>query len=105
MADQPEPAGNLEPGRQHDADSQEELGQTLGRLARHGAQILFFIGLEWLIRLALHATGLAHEWWAPIALVGTAVMFLIGLFVIGGSELIGDCAAAVRIARSRVRRR
>jgi hypothetical protein len=105
MADQPRPAVNPEPRPEHGPDSQEELGQTLGRLARHGIQILFFIGLEWLIRVALHATGLGNEWWAPIALVGTAVMFLIGLFVIGGSELIGDCAAAVRIAMSRIRRR
>lgn len=71
----------------------------------HALQILFYVGLEWVIDLALRYTGQAHTWWAPIALAGTGAMFLISLFVIGGSELIGDCAEAVRVMVRRIGRR
>jgi hypothetical protein len=57
------------------------------------------------IDLALKYTGQEHTWWAPIALTGTGAMFLISLFVIGGSELVGDCAEAVRVMLRRIKGR
>jgi hypothetical protein len=92
-----------EPG--NDRDREPSPRRALGRMAYHALQILFYAGLEWVIDLVLKYTGQEHAWWAPIALVGTGAMFLISLFVIGGSELIGDCAEAVRMMVRRIRRR
>jgi hypothetical protein len=88
-----------------DEEPEPRPGRVLGRLTHHALQILFYVGLEWLINLALQGTGLGGEWWAPIALAGTGAMFLISLFVIGGCELIGDCAEAVRFMMRRIKRR
>ena len=89
----------------NDGEREPSPRRTLGRMAYHALQILFYVGLEWVIDLALRYTGQKQTWWAPIALAGTGAMFLISLFVIGGSELIGDCAEAVRVMLRRIRRR
>jgi hypothetical protein len=88
-------------------DPEEALSpwQSIGRLVHHTIHILFYMVLHLLIRLTLKCTGQEHEWWAPVALTGTGVMFLISFFVIGGSELIGDCWDAVKGLRRRLRER
>jgi hypothetical protein len=73
-----------------DREREPSPRRALGRMVYHALQILFYVGLEWAIDLALRYTRQEHTWWAPVALTGTGAMFLISLFVIGGSELIGD---------------
>jgi hypothetical protein len=76
---------------------------VLGRLGSHALQILFFGLLEAAVKWILHLTGQEHEWWAVAALWGSGAMFLISFLVIGGSELVGDCASALRWMVRRIR--
>jgi hypothetical protein len=83
--------------------SEVNLWRLLGRLGTEAVLIGFFVGQKWILKLLIHSTRLEDEWWARWLMSVSALFAVVGFTVIAGSELVIDCAAALRAARRAIR--